>query len=240
LTEGDKSSAVEPVADEVRSRLAIALDVDDGVAALRMARAVRPWFGVAKVGMELYYAAGPTVIEALRRDGFAVFCDLKLYDIPTTVRKAAHVVGSLGVRYLNAPAAAGAASLEAMVEGFESGAETAGTTDPVPLAVTVLTSEPVAPPEVLNQRVELAVSSGCRGVVCATPDIATVRQIGPDLLAVVPGIRPAGAPTHDQGRIATPADAIAAGADMLVIGRAVTEADEPAAAAAAIAADLVK
>ncbi len=231
--------AAEPAADAIRSRLAIALDVDDEVAALRLARQLRPWFGVAKVGMELYYAAGPTVVEALKAEGFEVFCDLKLYDIPTTVRRAAHVVGSLGVRYLNAPAAAGELTLEAMVEGFVAGAATAGTADPIPLAVTVLTSEPVAPPDVLRQRVELALTSGCRGVVCATPDIATVREIGPDLLCAVPGIRPAGSPTHDQGRVATPADAVAAGADILIIGRAVTEADDPAAAAAAIAADLL-
>ena len=238
MSEGEKMFAAEPAADAIRSQLAIALDFDDSVAALRVARQVRPWFGVAKVGMELYYATGPTVVEALLAEGFAVFCDLKLYDIPTTVRRAAHVVGSLGARYLNAPAAAGPATLEAMVEGFLSGAATGGTADPMPLAVTVLTSEPVAPPDVLRQRVELAVTSGCRGVVCATPDIAAVREIGPDLLCVVPGIRPAGASTHDQGRVATPAEAIAAGADLLVIGRAVTEADDPAAAAAAIAADL--
>ncbi len=224
MTEG--ASSAQPAEEAIRSRLAIALDFDDGVAALRLARRSDPGSAWPRSGWSSTTRPDRRVIEALLDLGFEVFCDLKLYDIPTTVRKASHVVGSLGARYLNAPAAAGAAALEAMVEGFDTGAATTGTTDVVPLAVTVLTSEPVAPADVLRQRVELAMSSGCRGVVCATPDIAMVREIGPDLLCVVPGIRPAGAPTHDQGRVATPSDAIAAGADLLVIGRAVTEAED--------------
>lgn len=223
--------------DAVRARLAVALDVDDEVAALRLARLVQPHMGVAKVGLELYCAAGPSIVGALIDRGFEVFCDLKLYDIPTTVRKAARVVGSLGARYLNSPAAAGADTLAAMVEGFLEGAEAAGSTDVVPLAVTVLTSEPAAR-DVLESRVRLAVASGCRGVVCAAVDLPDVRAVGAELITVVPGIRPAGADPHDQARVATPAEAVAAGADLLVIGRPVTASPDPAAAAAAIAAEL--
>ncbi|MGE3622098.1 MAG: orotidine-5'-phosphate decarboxylase [Acidimicrobiia bacterium] len=228
----------EAAPDEVRAHLAIALDVDDEVVALRLAREVRPWFGVAKVGMELYYAAGPSIVEALIDLDFDVFADLKLYDIPTTVRKAAQVVGSLGARYLNSPAAAGEATVGAMVEGFLAGAAAAGTADPIPLAVTVLTSEATADEAVLRARVELAVATGCHGVVCAASDLAVVQDVDSGLVTVVPGIRPAGAPTHDQGRVATPRAAVEAGAGVLVVGRAVTEAGDVAAAASAVAAEL--
>jgi orotidine-5'-phosphate decarboxylase len=223
---------------EVRSRIAVALDVDDEVAALRIARAVAPHVGVAKVGMELYYAAGPSIVGALASRGFDVFCDLKLYDIPTTVRKAARVVGSLGARYLNSPAAAGAATVEAMVEGFLDGAADAETADPVPLAVTVLTSEARADEAVLRERVAIASAAGCRGVVCGASDLPLVHEVAPGLQTVVPGIRPQGAEAHDQGRIATPGDAASAGATLLVVGRPITLAADPAAAAAAIAAEV--
>jgi orotidine-5'-phosphate decarboxylase len=222
---------------EVRSRIAVALDVDDEVAALRIARAVAPHVGVAKVGMELYYAAGPSIVGALLSRGFDVFCDLKLYDIPTTVRKAARVVGSLGARYLNSPPPA-AATVEAMVEGFLEGAADAETADPVPLAVTVLTSEARAEEAVLRERLGVATAAGCRGVVCAGTDLALVHEVAPGLQTVVPGIRRRGADAHDQGRVATPGDATAAGATLLVIGRPITLAADPAAAAAAIAAEV--
>lgn len=223
---------------EIRSKLAVALDVDDAVAALRIARDVQPWFGVAKVGLELYSAAGPDVVGTLSELGFEVFCDLKFHDIPTTVGRAARVIGALGARYLNFHAQGGVAMLTAGVEGFLGGAADAGLPAPVPLAVTILTSEADAPAEVLVARVHAALAAGCGGVVCAASDVATVKRLGPDLTAVVPGIRPAGVPAHDQARTAEPADAIAAGADVLVIGRAVTQADDPASTAAEIAASI--
>src|SRR3546814_12730275 len=113
----------EPAApDEVRASLAVALDVDDAVAALRLARDLRPWVGVAKVGLELYSAAGPDVVGSLQDLGYDVFCDLKFHDIPTTVERASRVVGALGARYLNFHAAGGTAMLAAGVEGLRSGA----------------------------------------------------------------------------------------------------------------------
>ena len=230
--------ATEVPAD-VRAKLAVALDVDDSVAALRLAKELRPWFGVAKVGLELYSAAGPDIIGALADLGYDVFADLKFHDIPTTVGRAARVIGSLGATYLNLHAQGGVPMLRAGVEGFLAGAEGAGVAVPTALAVTILTSEAEAPPEVLASRVRAALDAGCGGVVCAVSDVAAVKEQGPDLVTVVPGIRPAGSPTHDQARLGTPVEAVAVGADILVIGRAVTQVDDPPAAAAAITASLV-
>ena len=226
------------VPDEVRARLAVALDVDDVVVALRLARELRPWIGVAKVGLELYSAAGPDVIGGMADLGLEVFADLKMHDIPTTVGRAARVVGGLGARYLNFHAQGGVAMLTAGVDGFLAGAAEAGLPAPVPLAVTVLTSQGDAPPHILGKRVQTALEAGCGGVVCAASDVREVKQLGPRLVTVVPGIRPAGSDPNDQARAATPEAAVAAGADVLVLGRAVTRADDPAAAAAAIAASI--
>lgn len=234
------TTAAVAVPSEIRSKLALVLDVDDAVAALRLARDLRPWFGVAKVGLELYSAAGPDVIGALGDLGYDVFCDLKFHDIPTTVGRAARVIGALGATYLNFHAQGGVPMLTAGVEGFLAGASDAGLPAPVPLAVTILTSEASAPAAVLATRVRAALDSGCRGIVCAASDVVAAKQIGPDLVAVVPGIRPSGTPAHDQARAASPEEAIAAGADVLVIGRAVTHAESPEAAAAAIVASLTR
>jgi orotidine-5'-phosphate decarboxylase len=220
--------------------LAVALDLDDSVAALRLARELQPWFGVAKVGLELYSASGPDVVGALMDLGYDVFCDLKFHDIPTTVGRAARVVGALGATYLNFHAQGGQAMLAAGVEGFLAGAESAGLPAPIPLAVTILTSDDEAPAHILQKRVQAALEAGCGGVVCAASDVHEAKQYGPRLRAVVPGIRPAGTPAHDQARAATPEEAIGAGADVLVIGRAVTHADDPAAAASAVAESIAR
>lgn len=230
--------AMQQAPDDVRARLAVALDVDDVVVALRLARDLRPWFGVAKVGLELYSAAGPDVVGALNDLGYDVFCDLKFHDIPTTVGKAARVVGALGARYLNFHAAGGAAMLTAGVDGLRDGARNAGLSEPLGVAVTILTSDGDAPRDLMRERVAAALDAGCGGVVCAAGDISDVKALGADLLTIVPGIRPAGAPVDDQARIATPPEAIAAGADVLVIGRAVTAAADPSVAAAEIAASI--
>lgn len=226
------------VPDEVRRRLALALDVDDLEEARRLAAELRPWFGVAKVGLELFCAAGPVAVAAMVEMGFDVFLDLKLADIPTTVGRAARALGSLGVSYLTVHAFAGVAVLRAGVEGLAEGAEEAGLAAPSVLAVTVLTSDDGAPPHILGTRVDAALEAGCAGVVCAAADVAEVRRRGPGLRIAVPGIRPRGVPVDDQRRFATPAEAWAAGADLLVIGRAVTAAHDRMAAAAAIVAEL--
>jgi orotidine-5'-phosphate decarboxylase len=219
---------------DLRDKLAIALDVDDLVAGIRIARDVRPWFGVAKVGLELFIASGPEAIGALQQLGYKVFLDLKLDDIPTTVERAARIAGSLGVSYLTLHARGGVNNLRAGVNGLSDGAHKAGLPSPVALGVTVLTSDDGAPPHVLPQRVEFAAEAGCGGIVCAAGDVAKAKELAPQLLAVVPGIRPQGADAGDQRRAATPQEALDAGADLLVVGRPVTRADDRVAAAAAL------
>jgi orotidine-5'-phosphate decarboxylase len=232
---GDQPDArVELVPNDVRQRLALALDFDDLVAALRVARALRPWFGVAKVGFELYSAVGPDAVSTMTNLGYSVFADVKLHDIPTTVHRAARIFGALGATYLNLHTAGGEAMVRAGVEGFTDGARAAGLPDPVAVGTTVLTSEPEATVELLRARVDVAVAAGCGGVVCAAPDLPLVRQVAPQLQTIVPGIRPEGTAVDDQSRVATPTEAVRAGADLLVIGRAVTRSDDPVAAADAV------
>jgi orotidine-5'-phosphate decarboxylase len=229
-------TALPPV--PVRERLALALDIDDLVAALRLADQLAPWFGVAKVGLELFSAEGPEAVSALAERGWKVFLDVKLHDIPTTVNKAARVLGALGAGYLTLHALGGVSMLEAGVEGLAAGASRAGLVPPVALAVTVLTSDGDAPPHILGKRVAMALQAGCGGLVCAAADVREAKHLAPELLAVVPGIRPAGTDANDQARAATPLEASDAGADLLVIGRPVTGARDPAAAAAALVAEL--
>ena len=223
---------------QTRDRLVLALDVDDLVEALRLGRRLQPFFATAKVGLELFSASGPDAVSAMADLGYDVFLDLKLHDIPTTVRKAARVIGALGVSYLTLHARSGPVMLRAGVEGLAEGAERAGLPHPVALAVTVLTSDGDAPEHVLAARVGLAVEAGAGGLVCAGTDVGLVSELAPRLTIVVPGTRPEGSPTHDQARVTTPAAALAAGADLLVVGRAVTAADDPAEAAASLVASL--
>jgi orotidine-5'-phosphate decarboxylase len=228
----------EGAPEELRGRLTLALDCDDLIPALRLARELAPWFGTMKVGLELYSAAGPEAITSLADLGVDVFADLKLHDIPNTVGRAARVFGALGARYLTLHTAGGSAMVRAGVEGLREGAAGAEAAEPVPLGVTVLTSEPEASTHLLHQRVTTGLEGGCTGFVCAAPDIATVRTLAPRALIASPGIRPEGAPVDDQGRVATPRQAIAAGADLLVVGRPITRADSPVSAARALVASL--
>jgi orotidine-5'-phosphate decarboxylase len=235
---GTDTPGAAPAPDDVRAKLALALDLDDLVEALRLARLLKPWFGVAKVGLELYCAAGPDAVSSLVEAGFDVFVDLKLLDIPTTVQRSSRVLGSLGARYLTLHARGDSPMLRAGVEGLLEGASAAGLPDPVALAVTVLTSDDTAPPHIVPHRIALAVEAGCGGIVCAAADVRDAKELAPRLVTVVPGIRPAGADVHDQTRVATPKEAFEAGADLLVVGRAVTQADDPMAAAARILGEL--
>ena len=212
-------------AADVRDRLAVALDVDDLDRAVEMAVRVAPWFGVAKVGLELWAAAGPPAVERLQQAGLSVFCDLKLHDIPTTVGRASRVIGRLGVSYVTLHAAGGEAMLRAGAEGLAEGASEAGVRAPCALGVTVLTSEPDASP--FDARLALAVASGCGGVVCSVQELGRVKSQHPGLVAVVPGIRPKGSDVDDQARVGTPGDVARSGADVLVVGRPVTAAVSP-------------
>lgn len=231
--------ANDGLSPELRSKMALALDVDDLVQATRLARQLAPWFGVAKIGLELYTAAGPDAIGAMVDMGFGVFLDLKLHDIPTTVGKSAAVAGALGVSYLTMHAHGGAAMLREGVEGLQSGAREAELPAPIALAITVLTSDADAPDHIVPTRLRVAVEAGCGGIVCAASDLKDIGEMAPRTLKVVPGIRAAGADRHDQPKAVTPKMALDAGADLLVVGRAVTLADNPAQAAAELFAELV-
>ncbi|MCY3924324.1 MAG: orotidine-5'-phosphate decarboxylase, partial [bacterium] len=191
------------------------------------------WFAIAKVGLELFGAVGPRAVLSLSDEGFEVFVDLKLHDIPNTVAGAARSLAGLGARYVTLHAAGGPDMLRAGAEGLAA-ARPAGAEAPVALAVTVLTSDSLAEPDVLARRARAAAAAGCGGVVCAAGDLPAIRAAVPGLLRAVPGIRPRGAAADDQARVATPAAAVAAGADILVIGRPVTAATDPAEAAAAL------
>ncbi|MGD0440561.1 MAG: orotidine-5'-phosphate decarboxylase [Acidimicrobiales bacterium] len=232
---GSEVKVPHEVAPEVRERLALALDVGTLDEAVDLAGRLHPWFSVAKVGLELFSSEGPLAVDALLDEGFRVFVDLKLHDIPTTVGRAARRIGSLGACYMTVHAAGGEEMLRAAVEGFEEGWATAvamGHPEPDEgsagvLAVTVLTSDPEAAADLLIARAGLALSTGCLGVVCAATDLPAVRSRAPGLFTVVPGIRLAESPPDDQARAAGPFAALRAGADLLVVGRTVTGSNAP-------------
>ncbi|WP_135466743.1 orotidine-5'-phosphate decarboxylase [Crenalkalicoccus roseus] len=226
------------------ARIVAALDTADLSRAERLAEALAPRCGLLKVGLELFGAAGP---EAVRRIGARapVFLDLKLHDIPNTVAGAVRALSPLGPAMLTLHAAGGAAMLEAAREA----AERAGGRRPALLAVTVLTSLDSAalaatgvadaPVAQVLRLARLALAAGADGLVCSPREVAPLRaEFGPAPFLVVPGVRPAGSAAGDQARTATPAEALAAGADWIVLGRPVTGAADPAAAAAAIAAGI--
>jgi orotidine-5'-phosphate decarboxylase len=231
-----------PVAAPVTApadRLVVALDVPTLGEAEELAAALAGHVGWLKVGLELFAAEGPAAVRAIGRHA-PVFLDLKLHDIPATVERAAARVAALGVGLLTVHASGGPAMIEAAVRGLGDAGDV--------LAVTVLTSmsdgdlAAVQQPSAIVQVPTLAtvaVAAGAPGLVCAAPDLAAVRgAVGPDVRLVTPGIRPTGAAVDDQARVATPASAVADGADLLVIGRPITRADDPVAAADAIAAEL--
>jgi len=213
-------TAIEQTA--LRNHLAVALDVDDLGTAVQLARAVEPWFAVGKVGLELFGAAGPDAVRAVADTGLRVFLDLKLHDIPTTVERAGRVLRRLRPAFVTIHTLGGVEMLKAGVDAF--GPETCV------LGVTVLTSESSTDAE-LDRRVEIALAAGCPGVVTAARNIARVKALAPSLTVVTPGIRPAGVDSHDHADPATPEAALDAGSDLLVLGRAVTAADDPVAAA---------
>ena len=196
--------SIDTVDIELRSKLCVALDVDDMVEAVRIARDLSPWFGVAKIGLELFTAAGPDSIGILMGLGYDVFIDLKMYDIPTTVEKSSRVLGALGVKYATYHAQGGVDVLAAGANGLRQGASDAGLDEPIPLAITVLTSDANAPEHIMPARVKLAVEAGMGGLVTGPNDVKEAKQYAPRLFGVTPGIRPEGSDNHDQVRVATP------------------------------------
>ncbi len=217
---------------EARSHLILALDAIGLEQAHAMARRLAPWFGTVKVGLELYAAIGPSAFASFAEEGFKIFADLKYHDIPTTVERAARACARHPVDFVNFHAAGGTEMLAAGVAGLAAGADDVGRPRPVALAVTVLTSARDA--TAFEERLEWARIAGCDGVVCAGAEVVRARAVG--LTTMVPGVRLPGGDTHDQARVTTPGDAIRAGANWLVVGRAVTAADDPESSAAQVAA----
>lgn len=231
--------------EEAVRRLAVALDASEREEILRLAGALRGRVGVAKVGLEAFTAHGPALVAAVRELGLPVFLDLKLHDIPNTVERAASNAARLGVAMLTVHASGGEAMLRAAVAGAAKAQR-----PPAVLAVTVLTSlddgalAELGIPGGASGRVAawaaLAQRCGCAGVVCSPQEAAGLRSaLGPGFLLVTPGVRPSGESRGDQRRVATPREAIAAGADLLVVGRPITAAADPVAAAEAIVAEMV-
>ena len=220
----------------------VALDYGEARTAVETARLLAPHVGGFKVGLELLTGPGPATVAAIRELGLPVFVDAKLHDIPNTVRRAARNLGAIGARWVTAHAAGGSAMLEAAVEGLEEGA--AGHQAGI-LAITVLTSLTGSdlaatgvtgtPGRQVARLSRLAATAGVEGVVCSVKELGDVAQVAPDLERVTPGIRPSGSETHDQARVSSPTEAIRRGADWLVVGRSITRASDPVAAAVAIA-----
>ena len=229
---------------QARERLIVALDFNSVEAASQMTDKLRGHAGMFKVGMEAFTSEGPMLARYLVDSGEKVFLDLKFLDIPNTVRGASRAAAKMGVSLLNVHALGGRKMLRAAVEGAMEG--TSGNRPrSLVLAVTILTSlagEDLdelgisGPPESAVLRMaRLAQSEGLDGVVASAKEVSALRrECGPDFVIVTPGIRPAGAAVNDQSRIATPKSALDAGADYLVIGRPITAAQDPAAAAETI------
>ncbi len=231
-------------------RVITALDVPSLAEARQLADRLGPDAPLVKVGLELFSAAGPAVLEELHGRGKRIFLDLKYNDIPNTVASAARVAASLGVAMVTMHAGCGRAAIAAAAEALASAPASLGGRRPALLCVTVLTSlgaddlRELGPGEdSVQERVgrlaRLAWDSGCDGLVCSAADLPALRaQLGPEPLAVTPGIRPAGGPAQDQKRVATPASASRDGADFLVVGRPITQSDDPARAHRDIVAQL--
>jgi orotidine-5'-phosphate decarboxylase len=223
----------------MKAPIAVALDAPDMETAARWAQAVTPHVAVVKVGLELFCRTGPQVVDVVRGgSGVELFLDLKLHDIPNTVAGAARSVARLSPTYLTVHAGGGRDMVRAAVEAVP---------DVKVAAVTVLTSmTPQAldevglagpPLDAVRRLAVLSVEAGARALVCSPQEVAAVRaEVGPDVTLITPGVRPAGADVQDQVRVATPQQALADGADLLVIGRPITGAADPGAAAAALAA----
>lgn len=214
-------------------KIVIALDYANPQDALIFVEQLDPTLCRLKVGKELFTAAGPHLVEALVAKGFGVFLDLKFHDIPTTVAKACEAASRLGVWMLNVHASGGSAMMEAAREGVERSGQ-----KPILIAVTVLTSmnqqmmnEVGVTGSVANQVLNLATltqKSSLDGVVCSAQEAPTLRKaLGEKFCLVTPGIRPANAALDDQSRVVTPSQALALGSSYLVIGRPITQSNNP-------------
>jgi len=238
-----QASPIRHPQSAIRHPLVVALDVETAAQAMSLVERLRGLAGMFKVGKQLFTAAGPEVVRRITGLGEQVFLDLKYHDIPNTVAKAGVEAARLGVRVFNLHASGGSAMMRATVEAVDEVVGREGLTRPLILGVTVLTSHDQASLNeigidhtVEEQAVRLAQlceASHTDGVVTSPREIAPIRNAvrNPNFVILVPGVRPAGTAHHDQSRVMTPAEAVRAGADYLVVGRPITEADDPAQAA---------
>ena len=239
-----------PATRHPRERLVVALDVETAAHALDLVGRLRGRVGMFKVGKQLFTAAGPEVVRRITALGEQVFLDLKFHDIPNTVARAGVEAARLGVGIFNLHALGGTAMMRATVEAVGEASEREGFARPAILGVTVLTSHdqrslaeigierPVE--EQVVRLARLCEEAGIDGVVASPREIVAIREAvrRPGFIILVPGVRPEGAARHDQSRVMTPAEAVRAGADYLVLGRPITGAEDPAQAAEKIAEEI--
>jgi orotidine-5'-phosphate decarboxylase len=226
--------------EQAASKVMVALDKPYQSAAIQIAEQLQGAGCWVKVGMELFYAAGPSVVRELKERGFRVFVDLKMHDIPNTVRGGARSITRMGADMFNVHAAGGTKMMASAIEGANEAVQ-AGDAPHLPLiiAVTQLTStsqetlnKEIGIPGPIEQAVvryaQLAREAGLSGVVASAQEAAAIKQAcGQGFITVTPGIRPRGADAGDQSRIMTPAEAVRQGTDFLVIGRPITAAENP-------------
>ncbi len=228
---------------QIRNPIVVALDVDTAEQALSLVERLRGTVGMFKVGKQLFTAAGPDIVRQIIGMGEQVFLDLKFHDIPNTVAKAGIEAARLGVSIFNVHAMGGSKMMRATVEAVNETVEREGIARPLILGVTVLTSHTQESlSEVgIERKLEVEVvalaqlceKSGINGVVASPQEIVPIRKAvdNPGFVILTPGVRPAGAALNDQSRVMTPGEAITAGANLLVVGRPITAADDPVVAA---------
>lgn len=227
----------------IRNPLVVALDVDSAAQALGLAEQLRGIVGMFKIGKQLFTAAGPDIVRRIVGMGEGVFLDLKYHDIPNTVAKAGVEATRLGVSIFNVHALGGSAMMRATSEAVGEFAAREGVARPLILGVTILTShtqeslrelgiERELPAQVVHLA-QLCAAAGIDGVVASPQEIAPIRAAvhNPSFVILTPGVRPAGAALNDQARVMTPGEAMRAGASLLVVGRPILAAPDPAAAA---------
>lgn len=229
---------------QAKDRVILALDVNTEDEAMALVEKLKGHVGAFKVGMQLFTAAGPGVVRRIQDLGGPVFVDLKFHDIPNTVASAGRVMTRLGCAMFTTHAAGGTEMLSALARGVKEEADMLGVRPPLVLAVTVLTSidQRILENEILIggmsvrdvavKWASMAEVAGAGGVICSPLETPAIRAIcGPEFKLVTPGIRPRWAQRNDQKRITTPGEAIKLGSDYIVVGRAITRADDPVSAA---------
>jgi len=236
--------------EQAAAKVMVALDYPNAAAAQQLLEKISGIPCYIKVGMQLFYAVGPAFVESLKKQGFNVFLDLKMHDIPNTVKGGASSITSLGVDMFNVHAAGGRAMMEAAMEGVEL-ALSSGSKRPTVIAVTQLTS---TSQQVMNEEIgiagsvedavlayaKLAKASGLNGVVASPSEVTAIKgACGTSFQTITPGIRPVGAALNDQSRIMTPSDALKQGTDFMVIGRPITAAADPRQALESIIEELI-